>query len=130
MPEPVRFARIAEAYSNSANVYIRPRSLPNNPCGDTVEISTEAQEKSREFLSKVKEESSSENSPSKRQPEDVISILNISTSASKDQIRKAYLAAIKRYHPDKFAGLCPEFRELAEEKSKQINLAYRKLAGM
>ena len=56
MPEPVRFARIAEAYSTSANLCSRPRSLPDNPFVDTVQISREAQEKSREFLLKLKED--------------------------------------------------------------------------
>ena len=129
MPEPVRFARIAEAYSNDAYVYFRQQSLPNNSVRDRVEISSEAQEKYKEFLSTVKKESQSQNPAPRGQPEGGIAILNLSSTATRDQIRKAYRAAIKQYHPDNFAGLSPEFRELAEEKSKQINLAYRKLTG-
>lgn len=127
MSEPVRFPRIAEAYSTSANIYCRPRSVADNPLRDTVQISSEAQEKSREFLLKLKEESSSETPPPKPYAENNLDILNLSTGATREQIRKAYLAAMKQYHPDNFAGLCSEFRQLAEEKSKQIILAYQKL---
>ncbi len=129
MPEPVQFARIAQAYSTSANTCFRPQSLPNNPFSDTVQISTEAQEKSREFLSKTQQDPSSEKPSPQTQAENGIEVLNLSTNATMDQIRKSYLSAIKQYHPDNFAGFCPEFQKLAEEKSKQINLAYKKLTG-
>jgi preprotein translocase subunit Sec63 len=33
------------------------------------------------------------------------------------------------YHPDKVAGLAPEFRELAERRMKEINTAYAKLVS-
>jgi DnaJ-domain-containing protein 1 len=130
MPEPVRIARIAEAYSTSANLCFRPRNSTDNPLRDTVEISSEAQEKSREFLSKLKEKSSSEKPSSKPSAQNNLDILHLAANATKEQIRQAYLAAIKQYHPDNFAGLGTEFRELAEEKSKQINLAYQKLTDM
>ncbi len=127
MPEPVQFARIAEAYSSSANLSFRPRSVPENPFRDSVEISSEAQEKSRELLSKMKAESPPEEASPKPRREDEIDIFGLSSNAPRDQVRKAYLSAIKQYHPDNFSGLSPEFRKLAEEKSKQINLAYKKL---
>jgi DnaJ domain len=130
MPEPVRLDIIIEAYSTSANVYSRPRSLPDSPPRDRVQISREAREKSREFLLKLKEESSSEKPSSERQAENDLEILRLSANATRDQIHKAYLAAIKQYHPDNFGSFCQEFQKLAEEKSKQINLAYKKLAGM
>jgi DnaJ like chaperone protein len=129
MPEPVRFARVAEAYLSSANISSKPRSAPDSQFSDKVEFSLEAQEKSREFLLKVKKESPSEVPPPKHQVENDIDILGLSANATRDQVRKAYLAAIKQYHPDNFAGFCSEFRKLAEEKSKQINLAYQKLTG-
>jgi DnaJ like chaperone protein len=129
MPEPVQFARIAQAYSTSANVRLGPQSLPNDPFRDTAQISVEAREKSREFWLKIKEQSSSEKPSPKTQAENGIEVLQLSPNATMDQIRKAYLAAIKQYHPDNFAGFSPEFRQLAEEKSKQINLAYKKLTG-
>jgi len=130
MSGPVRFARIAEAYSANTNVYCRPRSLTDNPLRDTVQISWEAQEKSREFMMKLKGESSSDQPSPKRQAGDDPDILYLPTNATRDQIRRAYLGAIKQYHPDKFASLCPKFRKLAEEKCKEIILAYQKLTSM
>ena len=129
MSEPVRIARIAEAYSTNTNVSYRPRRLPDCPFRDTVQISEEAQEKSKEFWLNIKEQSSSEKPSPNSQAENNIEVLNLSADATMEQIRKAYLAAIKQYHPDNFAGFSPEFRQLAEEKSKQINLAYKKLTG-
>lgn len=130
MSEPVRFGRISKAYTTSANINFRPRSVPDGFGRDTVQISREALEKSKEFLLKLKEGSSpEENSTAKRQAENNLEILNLSTNATRDQIHKAYRSAMKQYHPDNFAGFCPEFRKLAEEKSKQINLAYKKLTG-
>jgi DnaJ-class molecular chaperone len=101
--------------------------VPDNPLKDTVQISGEALEKSKEFLLKLNQQPSSEEPASKPRAENNLDILNLSADATREQIRKAYLAAIKQYHPDNFAGLSPEFRELAEEKSKQIILAYQKL---
>lgn len=54
-------------------------------------------------------------------------ILNISPSASKEEITKAYRKMAKMYHPDRVAELAPEFRALAEERMKVINGAYEKL---
>jgi DnaJ like chaperone protein len=130
MSEPVRFTRITEAYLNTADAYTRQRRSTTFPVDDTVDISAEAQQKSKEYQSNAGEESSSENSSAESQANTGIDILNLSRTATKEQIRNAYRSAIKQYHPDNFAGLSPEFRELAEEKSKQINLAYKRLTGM
>ena len=76
-----------------------------------------------------------EDEPSSNQPSPKLQtgndpeILSLPPNATRDQIRKAYIGAIKQYHPDNFAGLSPEFARLAEEKSKQINLAYKKLTS-
>ena len=73
---------------------------------------------------------SPDQSSSKLQTGNDPEILSLPPDATKDQIRKAYIGAIKLYHPDNFAGLSPEFAKLAEEKSKQINLAYKKLTSV
>lgn len=44
--------------------------------------------------------------------------------ARPEEIRKAYLEAVKKYHPDKFLNRPPELVRAAEEKTKQINTAY------
>lgn len=54
-------------------------------------------------------------------------ILNVSPNASKDEITAAYRKMAQMYHPDKVAGLAPEFRELAEKRMKAINAAYEQL---
>jgi len=53
----------------------------------------------------------------------------LSRGASPEEIRRAYYALIAQYHPDKVAQLGPELRDLASEKSKEINRAYSQLAN-
>lgn len=52
--------------------------------------------------------------------------LDISPSATVDQIRLAYKTQMSKYHPDKVAALGVEIRELAERKAKEINIAYKR----
>jgi restriction system protein len=54
-------------------------------------------------------------------------VLGLSRNATREEIRAAYRALIVQYHPDKVAQLGPELRQLATEKSAQINEAYRAL---
>ena len=48
-------------------------------------------------------------------------VLAVSEFASVSEIKRAYYKSMNQYHPD---GLAPEFREIAEEKSKILNSAY------
>jgi hypothetical protein len=59
--------------------------------------------------------------------EDFHRILGVRKGASHDEITQAYLAAIKKNHPDKMAGMAPEFIRLAEERTQKINAAYAHL---
>ena len=59
--------------------------------------------------------------------QDPYKILNIGRNATRDELISAYRNLVKMYHPDKVAGLAPEYREIAERKTKNINSAYRKL---
>ena len=59
--------------------------------------------------------------------EDSHRILGVKKGASHDEITQAYLAAIKKNHPDKMAGMAPEFIRLAEERTQKINAAYAHL---
>jgi DnaJ-domain-containing protein 1 len=52
------------------------------------------------------------------------SVLEVSPRASADEIRRAYRSKIKLYHPDRVAGLAPEFVELAERHTQALNAAY------
>lgn len=60
-------------------------------------------------------------------PPDIVrwfEVLEISESSSLEQITTAYKRLIRRYHPDLVAQTGRELRELAEVKSKEINVAY------
>ncbi len=51
-------------------------------------------------------------------------VLEVAPSAAKDEIVGNYRRKIRQCHPDRVAGLAPEFVELAEERSKALNAAY------
>jgi DnaJ-domain-containing protein 1 len=52
------------------------------------------------------------------------SVLEVSRRASADEIRRAYHRKIKQCHPDRVAGLAPEFIALAEKHTRALNAAY------
>jgi hypothetical protein len=54
-------------------------------------------------------------------------VLGVRPNASRDDITAAYRKMARMYHPDKVAGLGPEFGELAERRTKEINAAYAEL---
>jgi uncharacterized membrane protein YkvA (DUF1232 family) len=56
-------------------------------------------------------------------------VLAIAPSASADEIRSAYKARMREYHPDKVEHLGVELRELAHRKVLDIQKAYRQLGG-
>lgn len=49
-------------------------------------------------------------------------VLGVSEGASQEEIRAAYRALVKKYHPDKYSD--NPLKELATEKLKEINEAY------
>jgi hypothetical protein len=54
-------------------------------------------------------------------------ILGLKHGASLKEVKTAYHRMAQMYHPDKVASLAPEFRELAENRMKEINAAYEEL---
>ncbi|MEN3323907.1 TerB family tellurite resistance protein [Mariniflexile soesokkakense] len=54
-------------------------------------------------------------------------ILEIDKAATNDEIKKAYRAMAKKYHPDKVIHLGEEHQKGAEEKFKQVQDAYEQL---
>lgn len=54
------------------------------------------------------------------------SILGVAPDASVEDIRRAYRGQRGQYHPDKVAALGVELQALAERKSKEIGIAYRR----
>ena len=51
-------------------------------------------------------------------------ILNVSPSASVEEIQTAFRTEIAKYHPDRVASFGFELRALAESCSKKINVAH------
>ena len=43
-------------------------------------------------------------------------------NATQDEISASYKKLAQMYHPDKVAGLAPEYYEIAETKMKDINV--------
>ena len=54
-------------------------------------------------------------------------VLEITKSASVDEIKKAYRKMAKKYHPDKVIHLGKEHQKGAEEKFRQVQKAYEQL---
>ena len=55
-------------------------------------------------------------------------VLEVPPAASADDVREAYLALVKTWHPDRFATR-PELAAEAEERVKAINAAYDEARG-
>ncbi len=51
-------------------------------------------------------------------------ILEISPTASDDEVKKAYRKMAKKYHPDKVSHLGADFQNVANDKFKKVNEAY------
>jgi DnaJ-domain-containing protein 1 len=60
--------------------------------------------------------------------EEACRVLQLNRPFTTDELRAAYRQRMSQYHPDKVNSLGPEFRELAESKSKEINRAFDLLA--
>lgn len=54
-------------------------------------------------------------------------VLGVAPTATPEEIRAAYQALVRQYHPDKVDNMAPELRELAEQRTKEINAAYNQL---
>jgi hypothetical protein len=55
-------------------------------------------------------------------------ILGVPTTATKGEIKEAYLKLAKEFHPDKSAGVNPAVKKLVEEKFKDIQEAFEILS--
>ena len=55
---------------------------------------------------------------------EAFAILGLEPGAGLAEIKKAYRRMVVQYHPDKVAHLGQEFQRVAEEKMKEINVAY------
>ncbi len=55
---------------------------------------------------------------------DPYEILGVSRSASKEEIKSAFRAQMKLYHPDKVAGLGPLLQDAAKKRAQEITKAF------
>ena len=77
-------------------------------------------------------DSSKDNSTEKNEKkvftlDDAYSILGLKSEATNDEIKSAYKQKVKEYHPDRVANLGEELKQLAEQKTQQINKSYEML---
>lgn len=54
-------------------------------------------------------------------------ILDVDSTMTKEEIKKAYFKKVKQYHPDKFINASDDVKKMNEEKLKKINEAYDNL---
>lgn len=52
-------------------------------------------------------------------------VLGVTPTASVAEIKTAYHLRAQQYHPDRVEGLGIELREIAEQKMKELNIAYQ-----
>jgi DnaJ like chaperone protein len=88
------------------------------------------------IISIFKSYKSTQNSKSGKQPKVKMDrekvyreILNVSSSASNEEIKKAYRKLVKLHHPDVFANASDAQKKLAEDKFIQIQEAYEHLVA-
>lgn len=68
--------------------------------------------------------SHSSGSSSSRYTKDPYRVLGIESTATDDEVRKAYRRMAMKYHPDRVAGMSEEMQRNAAEQMKEINQAY------
>ena len=59
---------------------------------------------------------------------DPYKVLGVSPNATDDEIKKAYRALARKYHPDKYRD--SDLADLASEKMKEVNAAYEEIKAM
>ena len=59
---------------------------------------------------------------------DPYQVLGVSPNASDEEIKKAYRALVRKYHPDKYQD--SDLKDVASEKMKEVNAAYEEIEKM
>jgi len=128
MPEPIRVRVIEFVYQDGQDVQKKANAAPYS-VKDSVNISKQAYEKFRAqgrqqlIVPPDGRDEKNESRPDPA-PERDLNTPDLNSKAKREEIRKAYLEAVKKYHPDKFSNHPPELMRNAEEKMKQINAVY------
>lgn len=108
----------SQQFAHTLASYIRYSQAPN------------ANSTNRESSRKSGYDNQAKNSESRKpasKEENAYTVLNIPNNASWEEISSAYKKMAQMYHPDKVAGLAPEYKEIAEKRMKSINAAYEEL---
>jgi len=94
--------------------------------------SSSSSQSSSSFYSRFKNWNAGFQQPANTVPgKDPCDILEVKRGASMDEIKKAYRAKLKKFHPDTVANLKldPEYKQMFEEKTRDIQKAYEQLGG-
>ena len=51
-------------------------------------------------------------------------VLEVSRSATMEEVKRAYHSKLRMYHPDRVNGLGSEFIRMAEDRTRELNLAF------
>ncbi len=70
------------------------------------------------------DDSNRSRSSSSSYSKDPYKVLGVDSSATDDEVRKAYRKMAMKYHPDRVAGMSEELQRNAAEQMKEINRAY------
>lgn len=90
------------------------------------EARARAEREARERAKSSQQESRQKKADTNQDPYEV---LGVSRTDSLEDIKKAHRILASKYHPDKVSHLAPEFQEWANEKLKEINVAWDKIMG-
>ena len=118
------FAKVLEAVK-----YLQADDQVHQTTASSQHTQSQTEHKNRERNQRQQSQSSKTKSSNERAGANpkidwAFQILGISSSASADEVTESYRRLAQRYHPDKVAHLGPEFRELAENRMKEVNQAY------
>jgi len=61
------------------------------------------------------------------QTDSAYKILEIESTSTDDEVKKAYRDMAKKYHPDKVGHLGDDFKKVANEKFRKVQDAYDKI---
>lgn len=54
-------------------------------------------------------------------------VLGVKPDANEAEVKRAYQRLVQQYHPDRVANAAPELQALAEQRTKDLNAAYREM---
>jgi DnaJ like chaperone protein len=60
-------------------------------------------------------------------PDSDFTILDVATTATEEEVKKAYRKMAMRFHPDKLQGLGEDEKKAAEEKFVRVQKAYENI---